>query len=193
MVRVIIGSAVAAIAMFIVGFIFFGPVGLSRLATVNLDDVQAATVRQTLSANLPRTGTYFVPDPERSPQQTVMYGQGPIATIHYNTDGFAANSSTSLAGGLVFNFIVALLIGLALIGIDRRVPDFASRARVAVIIAVAAAGYTHLGEPIYYHHDWAHFIYLFVADSAALAAAGLVVAWFLPAPRAGPADAPTEV
>jgi hypothetical protein len=194
MIRVIIGSVAAAVAMFIVGFIFFGPLGLSNLGSANLDDTQAAAVQQTLAANLPRTGTYFVPSPGRSAAQTVMYGQGPIATIHYNTDGFAATDPSALVGGLVFNFLIALLIGAALIGIDRRVPDFASRARVAVIVAVAAAAFTHLGEPIYFHHDWGHFIYLFVADSLALAVAGIVVAWFLPVSRsAAPGDAPTDV
>jgi hypothetical protein len=65
---------------------------------------------------------------------------------------------------------------------------------VAVLVAVAAAGYTHLGEPIYLHHDWGHFIYLFVADGLTLAAAGIIVAWFLPGVRAAaPADAPTDV
>ncbi|HET9427414.1 MAG TPA: hypothetical protein VFO69_03555, partial [Allosphingosinicella sp.] len=143
---------------------------------------------------LPATGTYMVPNPEGSAAQTVMYGQGPIATIHYNTQGFAASDPGPLVFGLVLNFIVALLIGAALIGIDRRVPDFGSRARVAVLIAVAATAFTHLGEPIYWHHDWPHFIYLFIADALALASAGVVVAWFLPKPdRAAPADAPTDV
>jgi hypothetical protein len=89
----------------------------------------------------------------------------------------------SLVMGLVLNFIVALLIGAALIGIDRRVPDFGSRARVAVIIAVAATTFNHLGEPIYWHHDWPHFIYLFIADSLMLSAAGVILAWFLPRGR----------
>ena len=195
MLRVIVGAAVAAVVMFIIGFIFFGPLGLSNLASRSLDDVPAATIQQTLAANLPGTGTYFVPAPEHSAQQTVMYGQGPIATIHYNVGGFAAMNTTMMVVGLVFNFIVALLIGAALIGIDRRVPDFNSRARVAVIVAVAAAAFTHLGEPIYYHHDWPQFVYLFVADALMLAAAGIVVAWFLPRhpASAAPADAPTEV
>jgi hypothetical protein len=194
MIRVIVGAAVAAIVMFIIGFIFFGPLGLNNLASRSLDDVPAATIQQTLAANLPATGTYFVPAPEQSAQQTVMYGQGPIATIHYNVGGFAAMDTTMMIVGLVFNFIVALLIGAALIGIDRRVPDFASRSRVAVIIAVAAAAFAHLGEPIYYHHDWPHFTYLFVADALMVAAAGIVLAWFLPRHAgAAPADAPTEV
>ncbi|MGZ8337223.1 MAG: hypothetical protein ACXWU1_11225 [Allosphingosinicella sp.] len=193
MVRVIIGSAVAAIAMFVIGFIFFGPLGLSNLASVNVDDTQSATVQQTLAANLPRTGTYFIPNAERSPAQTVMYGQGPIATIHYNTGGFAANATTQLLGGLVFNYLVALLFGAGLLSIHRNVVDLGTRARVAVIIAVAATAYTHLGEPLYYHHDWPHFIYLFIADGVALAAAGIIVAWFLPVSRAAPAEAPVDV
>ena len=193
MIRIIFGSAVAAIAMFVIGFIFFGPLGLSNLSTRNLDDTQAAAVQQSLAANLPGTGTYYVPEAGQSAAQTVMYGQGPIATVHYNVGGFAATDTTSLVGGLVFNFLVALLIGAALIGIDQRVPDFKSRARVAVIIAVAATAYNRLGEPIYAHHDWAHFIYAFIADGLSLAVAGLILAWFLPVSRAAPAEAPTDV
>ena len=190
MVRVIIGAAVAAVAMLIVGFIFFAT-PLSRLGMASLDDAPAAAVQQALAANLPRTGTYAVPGTDTQ-AQTNMYSQGPIATVHYNTGGFAADDPGMLAIGLVFNFIVALLIGAAMIGIDRRVPDYGSRARVAVIIAVAASAFVHLGEPIYWHHDWGHFIYLFIADSLMLAAAGLVIAWFLPRAATAAAPAPAE-
>lgn len=193
MLRVIIGSAVASIAMFVIGFVFFAS-GLENLANRNLEDMPAGAVRQTLSAHLPGTGTYLVPNPEGSAAQTVMYGQGPIATIHYNTAGFPATDASGMILGLVLNFIVALLIGTALIGIDRRVPDFASRARVAVLIAVGAVAFTHLGEPIYWHHDWPHFIYLFIADAVALAVAGIIIAWFLPKSAvAAPEHAPTDV
>ena len=191
MLRIVIGAAAAAVAMLAVGFIFFAT-PLSRLAVAKIDDSQAAAVQQTLAASLPRTGTYAIPGTD-TPAQTNMYSRGPIATVHYNTGGFAANDPTMFVSGLVFNFVVALLIGTALIGIDRRVPDFGSRARVAVLIAVAASAFNHLGEPIYWHHDWGHFVYLFVADALALAAAGIVLAWFLPTSRAAPADAPTDV
>ena len=194
MLRVIIGAAVAAVVMLFIGFIFFAT-PLARLSVASLDDTQAATVQQSLAATLPRTGTYAVPG-TNTRQQTNMYSQGPIATVHYNRGGFAANDPTTLGFGLVFNFIVALLIGAALIGIDRRVPDLPSRARVAVIIAVASSAFVHIGEPIYWHHDWGHFVYLFIADSLMLAAAGLILAWFLPsapAAAAPPAEAPSDV
>jgi ABC-type Co2+ transport system permease subunit len=101
--------------------------------------------------------------------------------------------TSALLGGLVLNFMTALLIGLGLLGISGRVVDFASRAKVAVIIALAATLFGRIGEPIYWHHDWGHFIYLFVADLVSLGAAALIVAWMLPADRRAPADAPTEV
>ena len=193
MPRVIFGAIVAAIAMLIIGFLFFAT-PLARLGTANLDDAKAAAVQQTMAANLPRTGTYSVPGIDTE-AQTNMYSRGPIATVHYNIGGFAAADAGSLITGLVLNFVVALLIGTALIGIDRRVADFGSRARVAVMIAIAATAFTHLGEPIHWHHDWGHFIYLFIADGLALSAAGIIIAWFLPRSKSSvaPADAPAEV
>lgn len=191
MPRVILGSVVAAFAMFLIGFIFFAT-PLAKLGMASLDDSQAAAVQQAMAANLPRTGTYSVPGMDTQ-AQTNMFSRGPIATVHYNIGGFAATETGSLAMGFVLNFIVSLLIGAALIGIDRRVPDFGSRARVAVIIALAATAFTRLGEPIYWHHDWGHFIYVFIADAVALSAAGIIIAWFLPKARVAPADAPTDV
>ncbi len=197
MIRVIFGAAVAAVAMFVIGFIFFGPLGLIGLATTHVGDIEAAAVQQALAANLPHTGTYFVPAPESSAAQTVMFGRGPIATIHYNTGGFAAMDPATLLVGLIFNFIIALVMGLALLGIDSRVLDLGSRAKTASILAVAGVAFSHLSEPIYLKHDWPYFIYVFVADGLMLIAAGIILAWFLPRPPVAAApvveDAPAEV
>lgn len=198
MLRVIIGSAAAAVAMFFIGFVFFG-LGLQNLAIRSVGDLQAAPIQQALRANIATTGTYTIPA-DRTPEQTRMYGTGPVATIHYNVNGQVAGMSAgTLFKGLLFNFAVALGIGLALIGIDGRVQDFGSRARVAAIVGVAAAAFTHLGVPLYYPHDWGYYVYLFLADGVALAAAGIIVAWFLkphakpvPVGEAPPAPAPEE-
>jgi hypothetical protein len=191
--RVIIGSLAAAAVMFVIGFIFFAT-PLYKLGSAGLDNNQAAAVQQALAANLPATGTYFVPGAD-TPEKTVMYGQGPVATVHYNIGGFPVADPAVLIGGFAFEFVVALLIGLALVGIADRVHDFASRARLVVFFSVAASAFMHLGEPIWYHHDWGHFIYLFIGDAVALIAGGLVLArWFLGGVRkAGGAGAPTDV
>jgi hypothetical protein len=193
MIRVIWGSLVAAVAMMVIGFVFFGPLGLSSLATKSLQDDPAARIQAALKADLPQTGTYMVPIDDKTPRQTALYGTGPVATIHYNANGQIGGMDTgTLFKGFVFNFAVALLIGLALIGIDGRVRDFGSRARVAAMIGIAGAAFVHLGEPIYYHHDWPYFIYVFIADGLMLAAAGVIVAWFLKTPPEEAVAATTE-
>jgi hypothetical protein len=184
MPRMLIGSLAAAVAMFITGFIFFAT-PLSYLAYGSVDVAQQAAVQQTLAANLPTTGTYSVPSAATA-NGAVMYGKGPIATIHYNAGGFGVADPGVLIAGFVHELIVALLMGVALLTVAARVPDFGSRARLVILFSVAGGVLAHLGEPIWYHHDWAHFIYLFVGDTAMLVVGGLVIArWFLPRAELG--------
>lgn len=191
--RVIIGAVAAAVAMFIIGFVLYAT-PLSKLAYASLDNPGAAAVQQSLAVNLPKTGTFAIPGMD-TPEQTIMYGRGPIATIHYNTHGFSAADPGTLAAGFAFEFVIALVMGAALAGIAGHLPGFAGRARAVVLFSVAASAFIHLGEPIWYHHDWPHFVYLFVADALALSAGGLVIArWFLGGIRPARAiDAPSDV
>src|SRR5688572_8648345 len=144
MTRIILGAICSAVAMFVIGFILYAT-PLARLGYASVSNDQAAAVQQAMAANLPRTGTYAIPGVDTA-EQTNMYSQGPIATIHYNIKGFAAVDPSVLAGGLAFYFVISLLIGLALIGIDRRVPDFPSRAKLVVTFAIAASAFIHLSE-----------------------------------------------
>ncbi len=194
MVRVLLGSLIAAVAMFIIGLLFF-QTPLNSIHVRSVDNVAAATVQQVLAANMPVTATYHVPYPG-TPEQTVMYGQGPIATIHYNSRGVSGADAQSVIGGLVLDFVAALLMGAALIGIDRRVPDFGSRARIVALFALAGAGLSDLSLPIWHHVDWPYAIYRFVANVVILAVGGLIIArWFLPvkAAAAGQTAAPDLV
>ncbi len=192
--RVIIGALVATVVMFLIGALFYAT-PLRSMGQGNLPDQQAAAVQSVLGANLPETGTYVVPDASTD-AQTVMYGRGPIATIHYNTDGFATADTTSMLGGLILYLVVALLMAGSLYAIERQVHDFPSRARVVIGLVLMASAYIHLKMPVFYHHGWGHAIYGFIADVVTLGIGGLIIArFFLPYHRApaAPADAPTEV
>lgn len=180
MPRMLLGSLAAAVAMFITGFVFFGS-PLGNLAYGGTSEGQQAAIQLTLSQNLPETGTYQIPRADQSAATTVMYGKGPVATIHYNSKGFAATSNEQLLFGFLQEFIAVLLMGFALLGIAGRVLDFASRARLVALFSLSGAVLMNLGEPIWNHHDWGHFIYLFVGDTAMLVIGGLIIArWFLP-------------
>lgn len=179
MIKLAIGSVAAAIAMFITGFIFFAtPIGM--IAYTGANETQNAAVQAALAANLPQTGTYMIPDPSTQ-SGTTLYGRGPVATVHYNSNGFSLSDMSGVGWGFVHEFFVCVLIAAALSTLDRRIPDFTSRARIVILFSLAASAMHSLGNPIWLHHGWAYWLYNFVAEAAMLIVAGLVIArWFLP-------------
>lgn len=188
MVRALMGAVLGAFAMFVIGFVFYAT-PLYKLATASLDDNQAAAVQQILAANLPRTGTYFVPEPDTR-AQAEMYSRGPVATVHYNMGGYSPVDPAVLVGGFVHMLIVTLLGALALHQLSRHIPLLSEQVKIAGISIVAAAMFMRLGEPIWYHHGWAHAIYLFIVDVISMGVAALIILRMLP--KAQEAAAPAE-
>lgn len=183
MIRLIPGAIAGGLAQFLVGFVFWGT-PLSRLAFTTAGDGENAAVQNVLAQNLTTTGTgtYMVPWPSTS-QGTILFGKGPVATIHFNVGGFPAFDLASMFQGLILSIITALLIGLALWSIAQRVPAFADRMKLVVLFALAAVLYLNLGQPVFNHYGWGYFIYLALANAIGLILAGAVIArWFLPRP-----------
>lgn len=176
--RALVGAVAAAVAMYVLGFIFFAS-GIQNLAIGDVGNAEAAVIQQALAANLPQTGTYSVPD-DSTPEQTVMYGQGPIATVHYNSEGFAIGDAAALIGGFVHMFVVALLLALSLLTLARYVPGSGERIRLLLTAVIGTAVFIHLREPIWFHHDWTYAIYALVADVVTLSVAGLIILKLLP-------------
>jgi hypothetical protein len=187
--RALIGAVAAAVAMFIIGFIFFAT-PLSKIGTGTLDNSRAAAVQQSLASNIPETGTYFVPSGD-TPEQTVMYGRGPVATVHYNSSGFSVSDPSVMIGGFVQMLIAALLLAVALYTLSAYVSRFSDQVRIMVLAVLAVTVFTRLGEPIWYHHDWGQAIYLFIAESLSLIVAGLIILKLLPRTRPHPAGTTT--
>lgn len=175
MFKLAIGSFAAAVAMFIAGFLYFaGPIATMGYARAN--EAQTAAVQTALAANLPRTGTYMVPDPA-TPSGTTLYGKGPVATVHYNAKGFPVESPDGMAWGFALYLAAAALMAAAL----SHVPDFRSRALVVACFSVAASALTILTDPIFTHQDWTYAIFSLIGSVFVLLVGGLVLArWFMP-------------
>lgn len=183
MIRTAIGGLAGGIVLYLVGFLFWGT-PLAGLAYKSIDETTSATLRGALAQGLTAngTGTYIIPNPA-TPAGTVLFGQGPIATVHFNTDGFPVIDPVSLFGGLLLALLTGLLIAAALRIVARGVATFRERSRVAILFALAITLYLDLGQPIFNHYGPGFFIYTFLGDFFGLAAAGLVIArWFLPQP-----------
>jgi hypothetical protein len=173
MVRTILGGLLGGFALYIIGFIFWGtPLGALAFhrapagASANLQ----AAMAQALNAT--GTGVYVVPDPATA-QGTVLFGKGPIATIFYNSGGYPVTDGSALIGGFVLALVVGVIIALAL---RFTAADFGSRARVAVLFALAAVLWPHVGQAVFNHAPWGYILYLALSDFVGLAAAGLIAA-----------------
>lgn len=173
MVRTIVGGILGGIAMYLVAFIFWGT-PLSALALSRANDQAGANLQTAMAQALTSTGTgvYVVPDPATA-QGTVLYGKGPVAMIFYNNSGFPVTDSAALIGGLILALAVGVMIALALRFVAA---DFANRARVAVLVSMAAVLWMHVGQAVFNHAPWGYTLYLAFSDFIALAVAGLVPA-----------------
>jgi hypothetical protein len=194
MLRVIIGAGIAAVVMMVISFLIY-MTPLSGMGAGNVPTEQAAQLQQTLAATLQDTGAYRVPDPNTA-EQTGMYAQGPVATITYNAKGNAGSNVGAMryAYALVLNFLVALAIGAALIGLDRHGSRFGARARLALLFGFAAAAFMHFSRPLWLLGDWSSALFGFLADGLAIGLGGVIVAWFIPSVREREApEAPRDV
>ncbi|WP_298396758.1 hypothetical protein [Sphingobium sp.] len=173
MLRSLIGGLLGGLAMFITGFIFWGT-PLSALALSRADDQGSANLQAAMAQALNTTGTgvYVIPDPATA-QGTILYGRGPVAQIFYNSGGFPVMDGSALIGGLILSLVVGVLIALAL---RYALGDFASRARVSILFALAAVLWLHIGQAVFNHAPWGYILYLAFSDFVALALAGLIAA-----------------
>ncbi len=197
MVRSVIGGLVAGIVMFFIGFVFWGT-PLSELAFKKASDGEAAAVQLAMAQNLTRsgTGTYLIPSPSTQ-AGTVAYGNGPIATIHFNSGGFAANDLSMMLPGLAFALISGLLMSFGIAAVSRE-NDFAQTARLVILFSLGVTIWTILAQPVFNNYGWTYWIYFFVTEAIAFILAGLVIArWFVPraavvAPVTPPAETAQE-
>lgn len=193
MPRAVLGGLLGGVAMWIVGFIFWGT-PLSLLAVTSIGDAASASVQAALAQHLGPTGTGAYPIPwPGTPSGTQMYGQGPVAMVLYNANGFALPDTAALIGGLILGIVCALVLAFALARVTAGM-SFGGRLTIVGLFAVAITAYSQLGQPIFNHAPWGYFVYLWISEIAGWLAAGAVIAWLLPKPVvAGPVtDAPLE-
>jgi hypothetical protein len=194
MFKLIAGSLVSAVAMFLAAFLYFaGPIGEAGYAQAG--ENESALIQEALKTNLASggTGTYVIPYPGTQ-TGTTLYGNGPVATVHFNSNGFPLDSTDGMLWGFLIYLVSAILMAAALSQLDRRVVDFKSRATIVICFAMASATMMVLSDPIFQHWDWRYAIFAFIGNVLILSIGGLILArWFMPvkaelAPSSSPAQ-----
>jgi hypothetical protein len=181
MIRTFIGGLVGGLILFVMGFIFWAT-PLGEIPYSHTGDAQSAAIQLALNEHLTPTGTgaYMIPG-HTSAGGAVLYAQGPIATVYFNTRGYSPDDMSMLLPGLIAALVAGLLMAFALAAVGGGGRSFAVTARMVVLISLGFCVWEYLAAPIFNHFGWRYWIYAFVAESASLILAGLVIArWFLP-------------
>src|SRR3546814_16262560 len=86
MFKTLLGGLIGGVAMYLVGFIFWGT-PLSALAFNRAESAAGSNLQAALAQALTPSGTgvYVIPDPATA-QGTTLYGKGSAATSSYNKD-----------------------------------------------------------------------------------------------------------
>jgi hypothetical protein len=189
MKRLLIGSVLAALAVYLWGALFWYGPGTAALYTEVIDQ---QTLREDLLAQLRGSGTYRIPwDPQDIEGTMELLHQGPVATIHFHRDGVDPRNAGMLTLGFLHVLVSVLLFAAALRMVAGTLPRYADRARYVVLFAAAAAVFANLGGPIWWQEAWSFHLIHAIYDFTSWLLAGLVLAAFVP-PEPLPAEQPPE-
>lgn len=176
--RLLVGSLVAAVAMFLIGFVFFGTPLFSNAYKTAPFETQMA-VQEALKA-LPASGTYFIPMGEDEAAMAA-HRAGPTAMLRVNLAGSEMMDPMVMVKGFVHMVVSAFLLGLLLLRVAPKIWNFGERMAVVVLASLAVVVFVRLGEPIWFGADWPFTLYVAVTDLISLVVAGFILAkWFLP-------------
>lgn len=180
MLRVLIGSLVAAVVTMVLGWVFFGSPLMNqgyRIASATAQSEVLAAVK-----SLPESGTYIIPYGD-TPEAAAAAQDG-MAVVQVNREGVARQMDPmTFVRGYVHMAISFLLFGFFLYMLRGSLPSFGARLLPVLLLAGVAVVWTRLGQPIWFHTDWRNAIYLAVTDFLSLAAGGLIVSAFIPRPH----------
>jgi hypothetical protein len=172
--NLIIGSLVAAVAMFVWGFVFWVLSGIPRGALKSAPDVPAA--QAALASAFPESGAYFVPD-DSIPQEEYarLHEAGPIAFVHYRAEGAPPMDPGVLLSGFLHNWVTCLLLGWLLL--QSRTPTFVSRVAFVTIAGITASLFIDYGAVIWFYADRSFQLVNMFSNVSSWLAAGIVLAW----------------
>jgi len=182
MKRLLLGSLLAALVMFVWGFLFWAVPWPNPAVDTMSADAEAA-VAEAIRAQVPETGTYVIPNPQTTEAETftARHQAGPVAMLFVQKDGFAPMRPGVFVGGFVHMLAVALLLGLIVRIAAPVAPTYGKRVLLVLLLGLTAALWSEVGEAIWWAHPWSYHLTVFVGDVTTWGLAGLVLARFTPA------------
>jgi hypothetical protein len=150
-VRVLLAAALSAVAMFLWGFIYWGPVlnMTARLTAPLPADAERDVLPPLRAANTP-DGMYMYPGPlaagsDKAAEEawTKKVVDGPVFHLAYRQGGVSPFDPAMFAKGLGHSFVIALLAGMLLAMVVHALPGYGGRVIMLSLVSLMAAIWTN--------------------------------------------------
>ena len=174
MKKFVLAPALAALAMFVFGFLYWGATTLPYSVVSSVGDDSSSAL--ALGKIFPATGTYLVPGmgtPE--PRRSELVQRGPFAVVHFVKEGMPAMDPKVLAQGYAHEFMLCLLLAIMLGSAAPSFKCYSCRVKFSAVIGLAAAD---LGDSIWWHHAVSWELVQGLYTLVAFIIAGVVLAFF---------------
>ncbi len=173
----VIGSVVAAIAMFLWGFLFWGVGLIDPFAHTNADAQQA--VAKALQDKLPTDGVYFVPDRTlESPDAWAQsHTKGPIATVSIMKSGADPMAASKLIAGFVHMLVATIILGTIMMVSNR--PSYLERLQLGALVGIGGTVFANLTQPIWFDSPWGYHLTNGFYQLVAWLIAAAILAYFV--------------
>jgi hypothetical protein len=188
MKKFVLAPALAALATFLLGFLYWGlPPHLAYQSLGKVDDVSATAL--TLGKMFPTTGTYLLPSPlDGEERMNELSARGPMVEIHISKEPFtSADTGKSMALGFLHMFVVSLLLTIILCNLVKSFECWSCRVKFCAGIGLLVAT-CDFGQIIWWHHSLGWTLAQALYDLLTYTVIGLVLAQFVtpkaPAPAA---------
>jgi hypothetical protein len=173
----VIAPALAALAMFVFGAIFWMSPFPYKVLRQTTDDPVALAM---LGPLFPVTGTYLVPGPHLDREtMTELTQTGPSVLVQFVAEGHAEMEPGVFVKGYIHYFVVALLLAILLQKIAPVLKGYTCCIVTCAWVGLLGGLLLECNDPIWWHHPWAWHLVNLLYGVLAFAVAGLVLGRFV--------------
>jgi len=172
MKKFFVAPLLAALAMFVWGFLYYGLSGIpyKALGTAGPEVLPAV-------ANLfPADGTYVLPDPRTPPEALAeQMKRGQLVMVHVKKSGVKEMDPMILANGFLLEFVCCLILAFIMHKVELGPRTFGCRMMFCVATGVLVTLFSNGGQAIWWQQGWSWHLMTMLHDVVSFLLAGIVM------------------
>jgi len=179
MARLIVGVIVAAVVLYLFGFVYWGMGPYAGAIWKHAANDEAAGA--ALAKHFPENGTYYVPAHNQEPKTVArLFDEGPVAFVHMlAVDGRPQLDPSIMIGGFFLNLLAIIMIAALLKVAAPALPTYAARVGFVALAGAAATIFIEGNEIVWWQITWQWKLYQAVYDVGFWIIAGVILSAFI--------------